>query len=154
MESGCPFAGEIMLYLDSINHLVSAWAFAESGTCTAIWSPSKSALNGGHTKGCSLMAFPSTSFGINACMDILWSVGALLSMTGWSLITSSRTSHAWGISFSMMAFFSFFALLDVLSLPSNLDSTKGLNNSRAIFFGIPHSCIFKSGPTTITARPE
>ena len=31
---------------------------------------------------------------------------------------------------------------------------KGLNNSKAIFFGKPHSCSFKSGPTTITERPE
>ena len=30
----------------------------------------------------------------------------------------------------------------------------GLKSSRAIFFGKPHSCNLRSGPTTITERPE
>ncbi|MDA8707550.1 50S ribosomal protein L24 [Cyclobacteriaceae bacterium] len=32
--------------------------------------------------------------------------------------------------------------------------TKGLKSSAAMFLGNPHSCIFNSGPTTITDRPE
>ena len=36
----------------------------------------------------------------------------------------------------------------------NLAYKNGLNNSNAIFFGRPHSCNFKSGPTTITDLPE
>lgn len=39
---------------------------ADSGRCTAIWSPSKSALNAEHTNGCSFRARPSTSTGSNA----------------------------------------------------------------------------------------
>ena len=35
----------------------------DSGICTAIWSPSNP-RNGGHTKGCNLIAFPSINFGI------------------------------------------------------------------------------------------
>ena len=37
---------------------------------------------------------------------------------------------------------------------SNFEYMKGLNSSSAIFLGIPHSCSFNSGPTTITDLPE
>ena len=40
------------------------------------------------------------------------------------------------------------------SFSSNFLITKGLNSSNAIFFGTPHSSNFKSGPTTMTLRPE
>ena len=43
-------------------------ASGDSGTWTAIWSPSKSALNAVQTSGWILMAFPSTSTGSNAWM--------------------------------------------------------------------------------------
>ena len=46
-------AGDRMLLLDSIRMRASACASALSGRCTAIWSPSKSALNASQTSGCS-----------------------------------------------------------------------------------------------------
>ena len=51
----------------------------DSGTCTAIWSPSKSALNAAQTSGCSWIALPSISTGSNAWMPRRWSVGARFS---------------------------------------------------------------------------
>ena len=45
VASGAPCAGERMLLEESIRMRASACASAESGRCTAIWSPSKSALN-------------------------------------------------------------------------------------------------------------
>ncbi len=39
-------------------------------------------------------------------------------------------------------------------LSSSLAIKCGLNNSKAIFLGNPHSSILKVGPTTITERPE
>ena len=49
-----------------------------------------------------------------------------------------------------------FACLMVDASPSlfSLAYRNGLNNSNAIFFGKPHSCNFRSGPTTITDLPE
>ena len=44
---GRPCAGDRMLLVDSIGIPASACASADSGTWTAIWSPSKSALNAG-----------------------------------------------------------------------------------------------------------
>ena len=87
---GMPFAGLRMLLVDIISTIASTWAFAESGTCTAIWSPSKSALNAVQTSGWILIALPSTSTGSNAWIPRRCSVGARLSSTGCSLITSSR----------------------------------------------------------------
>ena len=63
---GSPVAGERMLLLASINMRASVWASIASGTCTAIWSPSKSALKAGHTSGWSWMARPSTNLGSKA----------------------------------------------------------------------------------------
>src|SRR5919106_295153 len=42
---GAPLDGDRMLLADSISTWASSWASIESGTWTAIWSPSKSALN-------------------------------------------------------------------------------------------------------------
>src|SRR6476659_7594624 len=42
---GLPLAGERMLLVDIIRTRASSWASRLNGTCTAIWSPSKSALN-------------------------------------------------------------------------------------------------------------
>ena len=47
----------------------------DSGTWTAIWSPSKSALNAVQTSGWILIALPSTSTGSNAWMPRRCSVG-------------------------------------------------------------------------------
>ena len=49
---GFPEAGDKTLFVESISTLASACASADSGTWTAIWSPSKSALNASHTRGC------------------------------------------------------------------------------------------------------
>ena len=46
--------------IDIINTLASICASIESGTCTAIWSPSKSALNAAQTEDATRIAFPST----------------------------------------------------------------------------------------------
>ena len=48
---GLPLAGLRMLLVDIIRTRASSWASGESGTCTAIWSPSKSALKAAHTSG-------------------------------------------------------------------------------------------------------
>src|SRR5207245_1271199 len=73
---------------------------AVSGTWTAIWSPSKSALKAAQTRGCRRIAFPSTKTGSNAWMPSRWSVGARFKSMGCSLMTSSRTSQTSGFSFS------------------------------------------------------
>ena len=73
-------------------------------------------------------------------------------MTGCSLTINSNASQTSFLSLST----NFFACLMVDAKPNlfNLAYKNGLNNSRAIFFGRPHSCSFKSGPTTITDLPE
>ncbi|CFE48552.1 Uncharacterised protein [Mycobacterium tuberculosis] len=53
MANGRPDAGDRMLLEDNIKMRASACASALKGRCTAIWSPSKSALNASHTNGCS-----------------------------------------------------------------------------------------------------
>jgi len=81
---GAPLAGEKMLFVASIRVHASTCASRDSGRCTAIWSPSKSALKPAHTSGCSLMALPSMSSGSKAWIPMRWSVGARLSSTGCS----------------------------------------------------------------------
>ena len=66
IETGLPYAGSRMLFDESIRMRASACAPAESGRCTAIWSPSKSALYGVQTSGCRCIALPSTSTGSKA----------------------------------------------------------------------------------------
>ena len=63
---GSPLAGERMLFEDIISARASSCASSDSGTCTAIWSPSKSALNAVQTSGCSWIALPSISTGSKA----------------------------------------------------------------------------------------
>ena len=48
---GLPFAGLKMLLVDIIKARASTCASIDRGTCTAIWSPSKSALNAEQTSG-------------------------------------------------------------------------------------------------------
>ena len=93
---GCPEAGDRMLCEASINTDASTCASGDKGMWTAIWSPSKSALNAVQTSGWILMALPSTSTGSNAWIPSLWSVGARFRSTGWSLMTSSRMSQTTG----------------------------------------------------------
>ena len=136
----------------SIKNLASAWASTDNGTWTAIWSPSKSALYAVHTNGWSFIALPSTNTGWKAWIPSLCRVGALLSKTGWSVITSSSISHTCSLTLSTIL----LALFMLWATPSstNFFITKGLNNSNAISFGKPHWYIFNSGPTTITDLPE
>ncbi len=107
---GLPLAGDRMLFVDIIRTRASSWASRLSGTCTAIWSPSKSALKAAQTSGWSWMALPSISLGSNAWMPRRCRVGARLSSTGCSRITSSSTSHTAGCSRSTMR-------LDCLTVP-------------------------------------
>ena len=95
---GSPFAGDRMLFDDSISARASSCASIDSGTCTAIWSPSKSALNAVQTSGCSWIALPSISTGSNAWMPRRCSVGARFSSTGCSRMTCSRMSQTSGPS--------------------------------------------------------
>ena len=149
---GAPLAGFRMLWLWSINTCVSRIASLLNGRWTAIWSPSKSALNAVHANGCNWIALPSISFGWNACIPRRWSVGARLRRTGCPFITFSRISQITGSLRSTI----FFALLTVLTIPRsiNLRIINGLYSSAAISFGKPHSPICSSGPTTITERAE
>ena len=124
------------MFVDSIKYLDSACASGDNGKCTAIWSPSKSALNASQTNGWSLIALPSTNIGSNAWIPNLCSVGARFNITGWSFITSSNISHTSGLNLStiLLAFFMFCAI----PLFTNSFITNGLNNSTAISFGSPH----------------
>ncbi len=110
---GLPLAGDRMLLVDIIRTRASSCASRLKGTCTAIWSPSKSALNAEQTSGWSWIALPSISTGSNAWMPRRWSVGARLSITGCSRITSSRMSQTSLRSFSTH----FFACLRVIDRP-------------------------------------
>ena len=149
---GEPSAGDSRFCVDSIRSLASCWAAVDSGTWTAIWSPSKSALKAEHTSGWIWMALPSTRTGMKAWMPSRCSVGARFSSTGWSLMTSSSTSHTSGRTRSTIR----LALLMLWAKPfsTSCRMTNGLNSSSAIFLGRPHWCSFSSGPTTITERPE
>src|SRR5450631_576436 len=101
---GSPLAGDRMLFDDSISARASSCASSDSGTWTAIWSPSKSALNAAQTNGCSWMALPSINTGSNAWMPRRCRVGARFNNTGCSRITSSRMSHTSGPSRSTSRF--------------------------------------------------
>ena len=79
---GRPCAGERMLRELSISTDASTCDSGESGMCTAIWSPSKSALNAAQTSGCRWIALPSTSWGSKAWMPKRCNVGARFKMTG------------------------------------------------------------------------
>ena len=59
---------EVLKILKELRQAILASACASSliGTWTAIWSPSKSALNAAHTNGWSLIARPPINFGSNA----------------------------------------------------------------------------------------
>ena len=150
--TGLPSCGLSKLFVASIKYLASACASGDNGKWTAIWSPSKSALNASQTNGWSFIALPSTSTGSNAWIPSLCSVGARFNITGWSLITSSNISHTSGRNLSTILFA--FLILWAIPRPTNSFITNGLNNSTAISFGTPHWYILSSGPTTITERPE
>ena len=152
MASGRPDAGERMLLDDSISTRASDCASADSGRCTAIWSPSKSALNASQTSGCSWIALPSTSCGSKAWMPSRCSVGARLSSTGCSEMTSSSTSHTCERPRSTMRLADLMFCAWLRSTSRFI--TNGLNSSSAICLGRPHWCSLSCGPTTMTERPE
>ena len=102
-----------MLLVLIMSTRASIWASMDRGTCTAIWSPSKSALKAWQTRGCSWMALPSTKSGSKAWMPRRCRVGARLSITGYSRTTSLRVSHTSGDSRST----SFLAPLMVVTRP-------------------------------------
>ena len=66
VTKGRPLEGDKRLWADSISTSASARASDDSGRCTAIWSPSKSALKAVQTRGCKRMALPCTKTGSNA----------------------------------------------------------------------------------------
>ena len=113
---GSPLAGDSTLFEASISVRASICASSDSGTCTAIWSPSKSALNAAQTSGCSWIALPSISTGSKAWMPRRCSVGARFSITGCSRITSSRMSQTSGTSCSTRR----LAALMVVARPEQL----------------------------------
>ena len=80
--TGEPSAAESRFWVESISSFASRWAEVESGTWTAIWSPSKSALKAKQTSGWIWIADPSTSTGMNAWIPSRCRVGARLSSTG------------------------------------------------------------------------
>ena len=133
VTSGRPWAGDSTLLALSISTRASAWASADRGRCTAIWSPSKSALKAVQTSGWIWMALPSTSTGSKAWMPRRCSVGARFSRTGCSLMTSSSTSHTCGRRRSTMR------LADLMFWASSVSTsrfmTNGLNSSSAMSFG-------------------
>ncbi len=131
-----PFTGFNRLLADNIRNLASACASAESGTCTGIWSPSKSALNAEHTRGCSLIALPSTNTGSKAWMERRWRVGARFNRTGRSLMTHSSASQT--SSYTLSTFFLASLMLEALPVSHRRFMTKGLKSSNAISLGRPH----------------
>ena len=98
------------------------------------------------------MALPSTNLGWKACIDKRCNVGARFNITGCPFNIFSKISQiiASFLSTNFLADFTVFTI----PLSINLRMINGLNNSADISFGNPHSCIFNSGPTTITERPE
>ena len=149
---GVPFCGFKILCEANINNCASKIAALLNGKCTAIWSPSKSALNEEQTKGCNWIAFPSINFGWNAWIDKRCKVGARFNKIGWPFNIFSKISQTTASFFST----NFLADLTVFTMPLsiNLRIINGLKSSAAMSFGNPHSCNFISGPTTITERPE
>ncbi len=152
VASGRPCAGDRMLFDESMRMRASACASTDSGRWTAIWSPSKSALNAWHTSGCTWIALPSISTGSKAWMPRRCSVGARFSSTGCSGMTSSRTSHTIG-SIESTIFLAALMFCTTLRSTSRL-MMNGLKSSSAISFGRPHWCSLSRGPETITERPE
>ncbi len=80
--TGRPSEGLSTLLDEIMSTRASVWLSNESGTCTAIWSPSKSALNAAQTSGWIRIALPSTSTGSNAWIPSRCSVGARFRSTG------------------------------------------------------------------------
>ena len=89
--SGRPWAGDLMLLADG-THTGLGLRLALSGTCTAYWSPSKSALKAVQTSGCSLMALPRPAPAQGLDAQTVAGVGRF-SSTGCSVMTSFQQSN-------------------------------------------------------------
>src|SRR5665647_649755 len=140
---GLPCAGDRMLLVLSMSTRASACASQLSGRCTAIWSPSKSALNAAQTSGWIWMALPSTSSGSKAWIPRRCRVGARLSNTGCSVMTSSRMSQTSGTIDSTI-FLAALMFWTILRLTRRL-MMNGLKSSRAIILGRPHLKMHQCG---------
>src|ERR671918_2997323 len=95
---GLPSAGFRMLFADSIKTRDSSCDSYDSGRCTAIWSPSKSALKAWQTSGWILIALPSIRIGSNAWMPRRGGVGGRLRGHGGALLTLPGVAHTAGAS--------------------------------------------------------
>ena len=127
-----------MLFDDIISARASSCASSDSGTCTAIWSPSKSALNAGADQRMQLdrLAFDQHRLerldaeavqGRRAVQQHRMLADDLLEDVPHFRPLRARPG--------------FFAALIVVARPRrcSLAKMKGLNSSSAIFFGRPHS---------------
>ena len=109
---GAPLAGLRTLCEPSISSCASRMAALPRGRCTAIWSPSKSALNAVHASGWSCIALPSISLGWKAWIPRRCSVGARFISTGCPFMTFSRIPQITG-SFRSMIFFADFTVFTI-----------------------------------------
>ena len=151
VTSGRPWAGDSTLLADSMSTRLSAWASADSGRCTAIWSPSKSALSGAHQRvdldGLALDQHRLEGLDAQAVQrgrpveehrvlldDLFEDVPHLRRRRSTMRLADLMF---WASSRSTSAFM-----------------TNGLNSSSAICLGRPHWCSLSVGPTTMTDRPE
>ena len=150
--TGSPEPGLRILLLAEIISLASICASSDSGTWTAIWSPSKSALNARQTSGWTWIALPSISTGRKAWIPWRWRVGARFKSTCLCLITFSRIAHTSGTPSSIRR--PAPRMLYASSCLRSSATTKGRKSSRAMCFGRPHWSSRSSGPMTITERPE
>ena len=122
-----------------------------SGMCTAIWSPSKSALNAEHTSGCSWMALPSPAparrpgcpGGAGSAHAVQRHRVLLDDLPGCPRPPACRIIDL------------FFTALMVVAMPIAPGGfmMKG-DSSSAISLGRPHWCSFRLGPTVMTNGPS
>src|SRR3989304_3966258 len=93
---GSPDEGLGGVFGASMTWRASATASRESGTCTAIWSPSKSALKARQTSGWIWMALPSTSTGSQAWVPRRGSAGARVGAGGRADGAAAPLWRGWG----------------------------------------------------------
>ena len=140
-----------MLFDESIRMRASDWASAESGRWTAIWSPSKSALNAAdervHLDRLALDEHRLERLDAEAVER-----RRAVEQHGCSAMTSSSTSQTSGTIDSTYFFAALMFWTDFRSTSRLM--MNGLKSSSAISFGSPHWCSFRFGPATMTERPE
>src|SRR5205807_7394811 len=146
--TGRPSDGLSTLLDEIMSSRASSWLSNESGTCTAIWSPSKSALNAAHTSGWIRIAFAFHQHRLER-LDA-------------EAVQRRRAVQEHGVVLDDflqdLEHLRAFLLHDLLGslhrlgepFSTSLGMMKGLNSSTAIAFGSPHWCHLSPGPTTIT----